>query len=196
MVGHFVTLLEGIAADAEQRISQLPLLTEAECRQMLVEWNDMAVEYPRDKCVHALFEEQVEQTPDSVAVVFEQQQLTYCELNERSNQLTHHLRGLGVGPETLVGLCLERSLEMVIGLLGILKTGGAYVPLDPSHPVERRKLILQDSAPPVIVTQQSLKAGIPVGTARVVCLDLEREWVEQEPRTATKVRSSRQTWRM
>jgi amino acid adenylation domain-containing protein len=131
-------------------------LTAAERRRMLVEWNQTEREYPRDKCVHQLFEEQAERSPDAVAVVFEDQSLTYGELNARANQLAHHLVSLGVGPDMLVGLCVERSLEMVVGLLGILKAGGAYVPLDPSLPMERLGFCLQDSAALILVTQQAL----------------------------------------
>jgi hypothetical protein len=137
MLGHFQTLLEGIVVNPEQRLSDLPLLTQPERQQLLVEWNDTQVDYPKDVCVHQLFEAQVEQTPEAVAVVFEDQQLTYGELNRRANQVAHHLRSLGVGPDTLVGICVERSLEMIVGFLGILKAGGAYVPLDPSYPQER-----------------------------------------------------------
>ena len=117
-------------ANPEARISELPLLTEAERHQLLVEWNDTKTDYPRDVCVHQLFEAQVERTPDAVAVVFEGQELSYRELNARANQLAHYLRKRGVGPEVLVGICMERSPEMVVGLLAILKAGGAYVPLD------------------------------------------------------------------
>ena len=112
---------------------------------MLVEWNDTAADYPKDKCIHELFEEQVEKTPDAIAVEFDGQQLTYRELNSRANQLAHHLIGLGVGPEKLVGICVERSIEMVVGLLGILKAGGAYVPLDPAYPKERLEFMLEDA---------------------------------------------------
>ncbi len=126
MVGHFQTLLKGIVADPDQRISDLPILTEMERHQLLFEWNDTAADYPKSKCIHDLFEEQAERTPNAVAVTLDRHQLTYRELNARANQLAHHLRGLGVGPERLVGICVERSLEMVIGLLGILKAGGAY----------------------------------------------------------------------
>ena len=124
MVGHFSTLLEAAAANPDQRLSELPLLTDAERQQLLVEWNRTAVAYPKDRCVHQLFEEQVERTPDAVAVAFEDEQLTYRQLNERANQLARHLQKLGVGPDTLVAICVERSLEMVVGLLGILKAGG------------------------------------------------------------------------
>ena len=144
LVGHWGVLLEAIVADPGQRISQLPLLTEAERHQLLVQWNDTAVEYPRDRCIHQLFEAQVERSPGATALVYEDQQLTYGELNARANRLAHHLRSLGVGPGVLVGVCLERSLELVVGLLAILKAGGAYVPLDPSYPAERLAFMLQD----------------------------------------------------
>ena len=140
MMAHFVTLLEAIVANPQQRISQLPMLTESERQQLLVEWNDTQVDYRDDLCIHQLFEEQSLRTPDAVAVVFENQQLTYHELNSRANQLAHYLRSLGVGADVLVGICVERSLEMVVGLLGILKAGGAYVPLDPEYPQERLTL--------------------------------------------------------
>ena len=156
MAGHLQTLLSGIVAHPEQPVGLLPLLTDAERHQLLVAWNDTAAPYPADRCVHQLFEAQVERTPETVALVFEQQQLSYRELNRRANQLAHHLRTLGVGPETLVGLYVERSLEMVIGLLAILKAGGAYVPLDPSYPAERIAFMLNDAAAPVLLTQTHL----------------------------------------
>ena len=172
------TLLEGIVADPDRRISVLPILTEAERHQLLVEWNDTAADYPKDKCIHELFEEQVERTPDAIAVTFERQQLTYQELNVRANQLAHYLRQLNVGPEGLVGICVERSLEMVVGLLGILKAGGAYVPLDPAYPSERVKFMLEDAQVSVVVTQEKC-LEICQGSAvsrqpTYVCLD--RDW--------------------
>ena len=173
MVGHFITLLEGIVAAPDQRISKLPLLTEPERHQLLVVWNDTAVDYPRDKCVHQLFEEQVERTPDAVAVVFEEQQLTYRELNERANQLAHHLIALGVGPETLVGLCLERSADLVISILGILKAGGAYVPLDADYPLQRLEFMLRDSGLKFLVTQRQLVGRLPETDCTMICLEDE-----------------------
>ncbi|MBP5971506.1 amino acid adenylation domain-containing protein [Brasilonema sp. CT11] len=167
MTGHFVTLLEGIIANPEQQISQLPLLTQQEQQKLLVEWNDTAVNYPLDKCIHQLFEEQVEHTPNAVAVEFENQQLTYYELNYRANQLAHYLRSLGVKPDVLVGLCVERSLEMVIGLLGILKAGGAYLPLDPEYPPERLSFVLEDAQVSVLLTQQSLVDQLPQHQAQL-----------------------------
>lgn len=171
MLGHFRNLLEGIVVNPDQSLSELPLLSEAEQHQQLVAWNDTQTEYPKDLCIHRLFEAQVERTPDATAVVFENQQLTYRELNNRANQLAHHLQKLGVAPEVLVGICVERSLEMVIGLLGILKAGGAYVPLDPSYPRERLSFMLSDSQASVLLTQQKLVAALPEHQAHVVYLD-------------------------
>jgi aspartate racemase len=174
MLSHFQTLLEGIVKDPDRHLSELPLLSEAERHQLLFEWNDTATEYPRDRCVHERFEEQVERTPDAVAVVRGDEQLTYRELNGRANQLAHHLRALGVGPEVLVGICVERSLEMVVGLLGILKAGGTYVPLDPSYPATRLKFILGDTRAPVLLTQERLVEGLPdKHGAEVVRLDAD-----------------------
>ena len=175
MTGHFVTLLEGIIANPKERISQLPLLTEVEQQQLLVEWNDTEVDYPLHKCIHQLFEEQVELTPDAVAVEFQNQQLTYKQLNYRANQLAHYLRSWGVGADVLVGLCVERSLEMVIGLLGILKAGGAYVPLDPKYPSDRLSFILDDTQVKVLLTQQRLIDRLPPNQAKLVCLDTDAE---------------------
>jgi len=146
MAGSYQTLLEGILTNPEERVSALPLLTQAERHQLLVEWNNTEVEYPFDKCIHQLFEEQVQKTPHSVAVVYEDEQLTYQQLNERANQLAHYLQTFGVGPEVLVGICVERSLNMIVGLLGIFKAGGAYVPLDPAYPFERLGFMLEDSS--------------------------------------------------
>nr|WP_322717359.1 amino acid adenylation domain-containing protein [Nostoc sp. ChiQUE02]MDZ8230212.1 amino acid adenylation domain-containing protein [Nostoc sp. ChiQUE02] len=176
MTGHFQTLLEAIAINPQQKISELPLLTPAERHQLLVEWNNTTKDYSQDKCIHQLFEEQVERSPDSVAVVFEEEQLTYRELNTRANQLAHYLRSLGVGTEVLVGICVERSLEMVVGILGILKAGGAYVPIDPAYPFERIAYILSDSRLPVLLTQQKLVASLPEHQAQVVCLNAD--WSE------------------
>src|SRR3990172_5937896 len=177
MLGHYQRLLEGIVANPEQRISDLPLLTEAERKQLLVEWNGTKADYPKDKCIHELFEAQVERTPEAIAVVFEDKQLTYSELNARANQLAHHLRALGVWPEVLVGIYMERSLEMVVGLLGILKAGGAYVPLDLTYPKERLAFMLEDTQVPVLLTQERLVSGLPQHGATVVCLDADCEGI-------------------
>ncbi|NET60393.1 MAG: amino acid adenylation domain-containing protein, partial [Symploca sp. SIO2E6] len=170
-IGHLMTLLEGIVAHPETSITQLPLLTESEGHQLLVEWNDTTVDYPRDKCIHQLFSEQVERTPDALAVVFEEQKLTYHQLNCRANQLARYLQQFGVKPETLVGICVERSLEMVVGLLGILKAGGAYVPIDPSYPTKRVAYMLDNSQVPILLTQNHLKATLPEFQGRVLSLD-------------------------
>jgi amino acid adenylation domain-containing protein len=160
----------------ETRIGDFEILTKAERERLLVEWNDTAAEYRGDRCLHELFAEQAARTPDEIAVVFETGQLTYGELNERANQLAHYLQQRGVGPEVLVGLCVQRSWEMVVGLLGILKAGGAYVPLDPAYPAERLRFMLEDSSARLLLTQQPLLPVIPESTAAVVCLD--RDWSE------------------
>ncbi|OYD86824.1 non-ribosomal peptide synthetase, partial [Nostoc sp. 'Peltigera membranacea cyanobiont' 213] len=179
MTGHFVTLLEAIVANPNERISQLPILTVSEQQQLLVDWNDTQVDYPQDKCIHQLFEEQVDRTPDAVAVVFDNQQLTYRELNCRANQLAHYLQSLGVGADVLVGICVERSLEMVVGLLGILKAGGAYVPLDPEYPQDRLSFMLEDAQVSVLLTQQHLVEKLQNHQAQVVCLDTDWHFISQ-----------------
>ncbi|HET7641596.1 MAG TPA: condensation domain-containing protein, partial [Ktedonobacteraceae bacterium] len=155
MVGHLRTLLDGVAKDPEVWIGMLPLLTEPEIRQ-LAEWNETKREYERGRCVHELFEEQVRRDPEAVAVVFAGEEMSYGELNRRANRLAHYLRGLGVKPDSRVGICVERSMEMMVGLLGVLKAGGAYVPLDPAYPRERLSYMVEDSAPAVLLTQGQL----------------------------------------
>lgn len=190
MSGHYQTLLEGIVANdylsAERPIAELPLLTAAERQQLLIEWNQTQTTDLPDKCIHQLFEEQVERTPDAVAVMLPgshsaqgaDQQLTYRALNERANQLAHYLQALGVAPESLVGIYVERSLEAIIGLLGILKAGGAYVPLDPTYPKARLAFMLADAQPLVLLTQAHLLpelSGLTTESAnpKVVCLDTD-----------------------
>ncbi|MDF5732301.1 MAG: amino acid adenylation domain-containing protein, partial [Rhizonema sp. PD38] len=185
MSGHFQILLAGIVANPEEQISQLPLQTEAEQQQLLVEWNNTQVSDIQDKCVHSLFEEQVVRTPDAVAVEFvdtysESQKLTYSQLNCRVNQLAHYLKCLGVEPEVLVGICVERSLDMLVGLLAILKAGGAYVPLDPALPHERIALMLEDAKIPVLLTQAELVAKLPDHQAQIVCLDTDWALISQQ----------------
>jgi amino acid adenylation domain-containing protein len=175
LLNNFRSLLEGVVANPDQPIATLPLLTEAERHQLLVEWNQTAVEYPRNLCVHELFEAQVERTPEAVAVVFEDRRLTYAELNRRANQLAHRLRKMGVQPDTLVGICVERSLEMVVGILGILKAGGAYLPLDPAYPKERLAFMLDDARPKVVLTQLRLVNSLPKNGAKSMALDSESE---------------------
>jgi amino acid adenylation domain-containing protein len=191
LAGHFQTLLQGIVAAPAQPICDLPLLTEAERQQVLVEWNTTTTDYGQTYCIHELFEAQVEQTPDATALSFpslnfarhpersewtgrgEHHHLTYRELNRRANQLAHHLRALGVGPETRVGICVERSPEMVIGLYGILKAGAAYVPLDPAYPVERLAFMLADAQVPVLLSHEALVSKLPPHQAQVLCLDAD-----------------------
>ncbi|MBS9394630.1 MAG: amino acid adenylation domain-containing protein [Dolichospermum sp. LBC05a] len=176
---HFQILLQAIVANQEMRISELPLLSEAQRHQLLVEWNDTQVDYPHDLCIHQLFEEQVERNPDAVAVVFEEQQLTYDELNCRANQLAQYLRSLGVSADVLVGICVERSLEMIVGLLGILKAGGAYVPLDPDYPTERLSFMLADTQIKVLLTQQNLVEKLQKHQVKLVCLDTDWHLIAQ-----------------
>ncbi len=171
LIGHFETLLQGILADPEQAIARLPLLIEAEQRLLLKDWNQTQAAYPRSKCIHHLFEEQAQRTPDAVALVFEDQQLTYRQLNERADQLAGELRRLGVGPEVRVGICMTRSLEMVVGLYAIHKAGGAYVPMDPAYPLERLAFMLEDAQAPVLLTQQALRELLPASTAKMVFVD-------------------------
>lgn len=171
MRGHYLTLLESGLADPDRPVGTLPLLTPAERQQIVVEWNQTRADYPRDCCIHQLVEAQVARTPEAVAVVADGEEWTYRRLNERANRLAHHLRGLGVGPGVLVGVCLRRSAEMIIGVLGILKAGGAYVPLDPNYPADRLAFLLEDTQAPVILTQQPLRDRVPQTAAQVVCLD-------------------------
>ena len=179
LTSHFQTLLEGIVANPDQHLSDLPLLTADERQTLLLEWNNTQTDYPKNSCIHQLFETQVEQTPDAIAVVCENQSLTYRELNAKANQLAHYLRTLGIKPDGLVAICVERSIEMVVGFLGILKAGGAYIPLDPAYPHERRAYKLQDSQAPVILTQERLAEFLPDHNAQVVRLDADWEIIAQ-----------------
>ncbi|MGC2781044.1 MAG: amino acid adenylation domain-containing protein, partial [Bradyrhizobium sp.] len=190
LAGHFEVLLGGIVSAPQARLSELPLLSRAERHRLIVEWNATAADHPSDKCLHELFAAQVGRTPDAVAVMFEGEQLSYRELDGRSNQLAHYLRRLGVGPEVVVGLCIERSLDMVIALLGILKAGGAYLPLDPGYPTERLSYMLHDAGAPVIVTQQRLARLLPAHAGRVVELDAGWTAIAAEPQQAPVSSSS------
>ncbi|MDF5731657.1 MAG: amino acid adenylation domain-containing protein [Rhizonema sp. PD38] len=174
MALHFVTLLEAIVANPDWQISKLPLLTATEQHQLLVTWNNQKTEFP-DKCIHQLFEEQVEQTPDAIALVFEDEQLTYRELNRRANKIGHYLQQLGIGPEVLVCLCIERSLSMIVGILGILKAGGAYLPLDPTDPPERLAVTMSDAQVSVVLTEQEFVLELSRVAKNVICLDTD--WV-------------------
>ena len=170
---YFRTLLNAMVADDTLAVDRLPLLPASERHQLLYGWNDTSTEFPRHLCVHQLFEQQVEKTPDATAVVFEEHELSYAQLNVRSNQLAHYLRELGVGPDTRVAICVERGLEMIVALLGVLKAGGAYVPLDPDYPQDRLRFMLQDSAPVVLLTQSQLAARFTEQEAGPQLLTLE-----------------------
>jgi len=169
--GHFLTLLEGIVAEPDRRVSLQPLLTPEERRRILVQWNDTRRNRPSEPNVARLFEGQVERTPDAVAVELGERRWTYRELDLRSNRLAHLLRSLGVAPGVLVGICMERSLETAVGVLGVLKAGAAYVPLDPEYPRERLEFMLGDSRAPVVLTDRRTEARVPGGASRVLCLD-------------------------
>ncbi|WP_404791155.1 condensation domain-containing protein [Altericista sp. CCNU0014] len=178
MLGHFQVLLTGIIANPDQKLSQLPLLTPEEQHQILTQWNSPSLEDPCNLCIHELFEAQVARSPQAIAIAFAGQQLTYAELNTRANRLAHYLRSRGVQPDQLVGLCVGRSLEMAVGVLGILKAGGAYVPLDPAYPPERLAFILGDARIDLLLTQSNLLANLSAHQAEVICLDGE---LAQEP---------------
>ena len=175
MVAHYQQLLEGIAEQPGESIASLPMLTQAEREQLLVEWNRTAVEYPQETIVE-LVERQAGKTPEAIAVEYNDQQLTYAELNRKANQLAHYLQKLGVGPEVQVGICVERSLELVVSLLGALKAGGAYLPLDFRYPKERLQWMLEDMQPPVLITQSRLEALLPPVNGKIIKLD--KEWEE------------------
>ena len=170
--GHFQVLLHAILAKPNQSLASYPLLTEAEYQQVLVDWNSNHVDY-EPACVHHLFEAQVAKTPEAIAAVFENEQLTFKELNQKANQITHYLRTQGVRAESFVGVCVERSLYLAIGALGILKAGGAYVSLDPAYPKKRLQFMLQDTRIATLLTQQHLVAELPESQAHPICLDTE-----------------------
>ncbi|MCF5358692.1 amino acid adenylation domain-containing protein, partial [Pseudomonas syringae] len=171
MAGHLQVLLEGMVADDQQAVAELPLLSCEQRRQVLESFNDTAAAYPAEKLLHQLFEEQAAQQPDALAVVDETASLTYGELNARANRLAHYLIGLGIQPDDRVAICAQRSLEMVVGLLGILKAGGAYVPLDPGYPPERLRYMLEDSAPVAVLVQEALQECLPAVNVPQVVMD-------------------------
>jgi amino acid adenylation domain-containing protein len=192
MITHYVRILEVVASDPQLRLSQLPLLTEAEWQRLVVEFNETATEAPDDRCVNLLLEAQARRSPQAIAVSFGQRQLTYEELDQRANQLARFLKSLNVGPDVPVALCLDRSLEMVVGILGVLKAGGAYVPIDTSYPPERIAFILSDARAQILLTEQRLAQSFASDFARsggrVVCLDSEWPKIAElsaEPVTAT-----------
>ena len=176
LLAHYEVLLEGVVADPDQRILQLPILPRAEWQQVGVDWNNTAKSFPGEKCIHSLFEAQARLTPDAVAVVSEVERLTYRELDERSNRLARYLRNMRVGADVPVGICVDRSMEMMVGILGILKAGGAYLPLDPAYPIERIRFMLEDTKAPVLLTSQRLAVRSQMSFTNVVCLDTD--WAE------------------
>ncbi|MDB4951817.1 MAG: tycC2, partial [Gemmatimonadetes bacterium] len=189
LVDHLARVLEQVADDAAIRLSELTLVDAAERAQLVERWNQTAAVYPADSTIHALFEKQASRTPDAVAVTFGGESLTYRELDARANQVAHHLQRLGVGPEVRVGICLERSLELLPCILGVMKAGGAYVPVDPAHPAERIGYVLSDSAVPVLLTQSHLAASVPVdASVTVISVDTARDTISAEsiesPRSA------------
>jgi amino acid adenylation domain-containing protein/FkbM family methyltransferase len=190
MMGHYQRLLTEIARGPLRRVSALPLLSATEAQQVLYEWNDTSFEFGAGECVHQLFEAQVERRPEATAVVFEQQEVGYGELNRRANQVARYLRGLGVGPEVRVGLYLERSVELVLGVLGVLKAGGAYVPLDVKAPLERVAQMMEDAGLGLVLTQAGVSGGLPASWAQVVELDSQWEEIsaESEERVESGVR--------
>ena len=180
MLQHFRNLIEEMIEKPNQRVSELPMLSKSERHQILVDWNDTAADYPEDKWIHTLFETQAAHSPEAVAVIFGDEQLSYHELNCRANQLAHYLRKHGVGSEDVVGICMERSLEMFIGLLAILKAGGAYVALEPDFPGARLSFMLEDTKPGLLLTQERLLEKIPEYSGKVVCLDRDGKLFENE----------------
>ena len=176
MLGYFQNLLQAIVADPAQRVTDLALLTDGERNQILNEWNGNRVAVPEDVCIHTLFEAQVERTPEAIALEFQGESLTYRQLNQRANQLAHALRNRGVGPDTLVGICIHRSLEMLVGMLGVLKAGGAYVPLDPAYPADRLAFMIEDAGLSLVLTQERLTSDIPLGGPALLCLD--KDWID------------------
>lgn len=170
MAGHFLKLLQSVVSNPDQRVAELPLLSESE-QEQLANWNNTDVDYHNDATIQQLIEQQVEKTPDAIALVFNEHKLSYRELNKRANQLAHHLISMGARPETLVGLCLERSLEMVIAILGVLKAGAAYVPLDPTHPAERLNDILNDAQMPLLLCSNNTATKLADTLAKKIVLD-------------------------
>jgi amino acid adenylation domain-containing protein len=182
MLAHLERLLEEVVADPDRPLSVLPLLSHQERHQLLVEWNATATDFPNDQSVHRLFEEQAARTPRAIAVSMGEERLTYRELDRRANQLAHHLRARGIGPDVRVGVCLERSPHLIVALLGILKAGGVYVALDPGYPEERLRFLLRDAQVAVLLTDGHLREGLPsADTAAVICLDRDRAAIAGEP---------------
>jgi surfactin family lipopeptide synthetase C len=193
MLAHLQTLLEEMTLNPERKLSELSLLSAAERQQILVQWNDTQADYPKNSSIHELFAAQTKRTPDAVAAICENEQLTYRELNAKANQIAHYLQTIGVKPEVLVGICCWRSLEMLVAILGILKVGAAYVPVDPAYPQERRSFMLADAKVPVLLTQKNLLQTLPEHSAKVVCIDAEWQEISRQSdrNPAVKVEADR-----
>ena len=183
-------LVDALESAPTTLLASLDVMPSRERHQLLVEWNDTSADYPRDQSIHQLFEAQAARTPDAIAVVCESGELSYGELNARANRLAHHLIALGVGPETLVGVCLERSPALIVALLGILKAGGAYVPLDPNYPPARLAFMLADTQAPVLLTQEALVGQMPSYDGRILCLDRDRDVIAGEPDSDPQCRTT------
>ncbi|AUX23898.1 peptide synthetase [Sorangium cellulosum] len=181
MTRHLLALLEGMVASPESRLADLPMMDAAERGQVLAGWNATERVYPGERRVHELFEAQAERTPDAVAVIFDEKRLSYRALNERANQVARALRARGVGPDVLVAIAAERSVELVVGLLGVLKAGGAYVPIDPEYPADRIAFMLEDAGAQVLLSQRPVASRLPARGAAVLCLDADRAQVDGEP---------------
>ncbi len=181
MAEHWHILLEGIVRDPSQRIADLPILSEKELHRLLVEWNDTRTTYPAHQAVHRLFEAQVERAPEAIALIYEDRTLTYRDLNRRANQLAHRLRALGVASTSVVGICMDRSLELIVSMLAILKAGGAYLPLDPSYPADRLAFMLQDTGATVLITQHHYLDLFAAQSLHLISLDANWQAIENEP---------------
>jgi amino acid adenylation domain-containing protein len=186
-LGHYEALLEGMVAAVDQPVRTLPLLSRSDRERLLTEWNATTADFPRDLCVHELFEAQARATPDAVAAVFEAEKLSYAELNQRANQLAWYLQKQGVRPGVLVGVLIDRSLDMIISLLAVLKAGGAYVPMDPTYPPERISFVVSNANAALLLTQRKLAQGLPVGGTRIVELDMNWEEIKQQRTDALDV---------
>jgi amino acid adenylation domain-containing protein len=182
-MAEFEELLKAVVANPECPLQNLQILTAAERQKILVDWNNTQTNYPKDACIHELFEVQAEQTPDAIALVFGEQKLTYQQLNCRANQLAHYLQTLGAGPEVLIGVCFDRSIDAIVSLLAVLKSGSAYLPLDPAYPKERLEFMLSDAQISVLLTQQHLTEKLPDTEAKIVCLEQVREEINTQSET-------------
>ena len=180
MQTQFVTFIQNAAKDSSRSLGETAILSQAEIQQLLTDWNDTDMVYDTAVCIHQLIEAQAENRPDEIAVVYEDQQITYRQLNDRANQMAHHLQNLGIGPDAIVGVFMDRSIEMMVALVGIHKAGGAYLPLDPTYPQDRIAFMVEDAATPILLTQQHLVSNLPPHQAKVVCVDADWGQISQQ----------------